>query len=550
MSSFDTSIVQSERLFPRTKSTSEQATALSLLDATTANFALTNAIWLFERPDLADDENSNLGDHFRQSLRVALDTYPQWCGRIKAITSVDGHAQDEAKHFPPHAQRYGRVYVHYGTSQDQGVEFITAKSSATLDVLYTASRTTEQPLWDRQKVPLKDFVPSTPIASALKPNEPNDAGVCEPLMAIQITQLACGGFILAAKITHPLADISSLICFVKDWARVSCLTLAGEPEPVLSRTFDPARLDALAAGDINADKPEPTIVQQTEDLPLHRYDWWAPSPDAPWPTNIPDVFQADDLAPAGKVMPWPEWDVSAPVSNYIVHLTRDQVEFLHNQASEGGSHKCSQHDAVVAHIWSCIIRARNLGEDTGPVHCDLVYGVRPTLQLGDTFVGSPVLMINVEMSGAEVAATTESGENEKSTVLQPIAQRVRETIRNVGQSAHLAAHLHRLAYEKSPQRLWQAFLGRRHILVTSWARAGMYEVDFGLGSRIRYADGVVPDMDGNILIKEAPPSKDTASGPSQSWTENGVDVSVHICEGDMQRLKRDPLLLPRCRSPK
>ncbi|KAH7176747.1 transferase family protein [Dactylonectria macrodidyma] len=545
MPSFEISVTQTERLLPRTTSTSEQATPLSILDATTANFALTNAIWLFERPSGIDKQSFNSLDHLRQSLRATLDIYPQWCGRLKAVRTIDGTVDDEAKHFPPHARRYGRVYVHYGTSHDQGVEFVTARSLATLDDLYSLSRTTNQPLWNRQTVPLKDFAPSTAIASALKPDMPNEGGLHLPLLAIQITELACGGFILAAKITHPLADISTLVRFVKDWAQISSSTISGSPETILSPVFDPARLDALAAGDINAGEPDTALIEHTNSLPLHRYDWWAASTNAPWPTNIPDVFQGEDLTPVGQAMPWSEWNVSAPVSNYLIHLSHDQVELLYKHANNDLSHKLSRHDAVVAHIWSCIVRARNLKEDTGPVHCDLVLGVRPAFQLGDAFVGSPVIMMNVEMPGMEVAATTGSRHDAESVLLWPIAQRVRDTIRRIGDPVHLAAHLHRLAYEKSPQRVWQAFLGRRHILVTSWARAGIYDVDFGLGSSIRYADGVVPDMDGNILIKEAPPSLDAASSSPQSWTGNGVDVSVHICAEDMQRLLQDPLLLPK-----
>ncbi|KAH7127757.1 transferase family protein, partial [Dactylonectria estremocensis] len=545
MPSFEISVTQTERLLPMTASTSEQATPLSLLDATTANFALTNAIWLFERPSSIDEHNFDFLNHLRQSLRATLDAYPQWCGRLKAVSTIDGTVDNEAKHFPPHARRYGRVYVHYGTCQDQGVEFVTARSSATLDELYSPSRPIDQPLWNRQTVPLKDFVPSTSIARALNPDPPNEDGLYKPLMAIQITELACGGFILAAKITHPLADISALIRFVEGWAQISSSTLSGGPETAPSPLFDPARLDSLAAGDINADGPNSALIEHTSSLPLHRYDWWAPSLNAPWPTDAPDVFQGEDLAPAGQVMPWSEWDVNAPVSNYIVHLSHDQVEFLYKHATNDPSYKPSRHDAVVAHIWSCIVRARNLSEDTGPVHCGLVLGVRPAFQLGDAFVGSPVIMMNVEMPGVEVAATTGSRHDSETVLLSPIAQRVRDTIRRIGEPAHLAAHLHRLAYEKSPQRVWQAFLGRRHILVTSWARAGIYNVDFGLGSSIRYAEGVVPDMDGNILIKEAPPAINAASSSRQSWTANGVDVSIHICDEDMQRLLQDPLLLPK-----
>ncbi|EZF99874.1 hypothetical protein H113_00589 [Trichophyton rubrum MR1459] len=212
-----------------------------------------------------------------------------------------------------------------------------------------------------------------------------------------------------------------------------------------------------------------------------------------------------------------------------------------------GPTRISQHDAILAHVWSCINRARNLEEDSQPVHCDLVYGVRPAFKLDKSFLGSPMLMINVEMSSADVTAGSRPC---NIPALQSIAQRIRQTIGEVSQPDLLAAHLHSVAYEESPQRIWQAFLGRRHILVTSWARAGLYEIDFGLRSSpiIRYADSFIPDMDGTIVIKEAPPLKkeDTSDGslPS-SWTANGVDISLRLRSEDMDRLLRDPMLFPQ-----
>ena len=105
-----------------------------------------------------------------------------------------------------------------------------------------------------------------------------------------------------------------------------------------------------------------------------------------------------------------------------------------------------------------------------------------------------------------------------------------------------------MAYEKSPRRIWQTFLGRRHILVTTWARAGVYGIGFGLGESIRYIDEVVPNMDGVIVIK-APPKKaqsdvSSGDGPMRSWTDHGVDTSVHIRDQDMERLLKDPYLSP------
>ncbi|KAK2030373.1 transferase [Colletotrichum zoysiae] len=537
-------VTKTERVFPQTPASNEQAIPLSLLDATTANFALTNAIWLFEPPAakgvLAVDK------HLRQTLGTALSSYPQWAGHLKSITVCDDKLlPPEVKDFPPHARRFGRVYTHFGTAADIGVEFISATSSATTNSLYLTERVERQPLWDRKDDSLGKFVPPSEIAHALQPNEPDtETGLRKPIMAVQCTALSDGGFVLAVKTAHPLADISGLARFVKDWASVSRAVLEGPASLYLAPVFEPARLDNLAAGDINAREPDPAILRRTESLPLHRYDWWA-APGKP-PTAILDT--AEPVPPAGKPMPWSEWDLKAPVSDYTVHLNKEQVDFLWKEATKGSNAdgpRISKHDAVLAHVWSCIMRARQLGigEDDGPVHCDLVLGVRSAFKLGEDFMGSPIIMMNVELPYSEVSG---AGSGNAAGAMVPIARKIRDTIARVSDPSSLADHLHSAAYEKSPQRIWQAFLGRRHILVTTWARAGLYDIDFGFGSRIRYADGVVPNLDGNILIKEAPSSGgESSSGNRPSWTDSGVDISVHICTEDMERLLKDPLLLPR-----
>ncbi|EFR05475.1 transferase [Nannizzia gypsea CBS 118893] len=564
MAPFKTSILQSERLFPKTKLDSEQTIALSLLDATTVNFAPTCLSWLCEAPENTTGcgEDFSLADHLRQSLRVALDAYPQWSGQITAITTIDSTAgpsfpsASSSSSSRPHAQRFGRVHVHYGTSQDAGVEFTVADSTATLGALYPASRATDKPAWNRQEIPLDEFIPSIALSNALQPatesTSADDGRVVSllppPLLVVQLTNLACGGFVLTVKCAHPLADIQSLVYFVKDWASVSRSVLSNTPCPALKPQFEPGLLDSLAAGDIDAIEADTAIIQKTKSMPLHRYDWWAPSPGAPWPVKVPDGLACKTISPAGKPMPWSEWNVAEPVSHYVVHFNRRQVEAVSRAATATGlsqgtgavQTRTSQHDAILAHVWSCINRARKLEDDKGdnrPVHCDLVYGVRPAFKLDKSFMGSPIIMVNVEMSAS------------KPPALQAIAQRIRQTITDISQPDLLAAHLHSVAYEESPQRIWQAFLGRRHILVTTWARAGIYEVDFGFSSSsapsIRYAEGVVPDMDGNVLIKEAPPLKKTdLSDGRSSWTADGVDVSLRLRAEDMDRLLQDPLLFP------
>lgn len=541
------SIVQTERLQPRTPGL-EQVAALSLLDATVANFALTNATWLFEKPaDSSNVDFQQLAAGLKNSLRTALDAYPWWCGRVKMVMTTDGNAVKEALHLPSHARRYGRLYVQYGAPEDPGVEVITATSSETLYSLYPAQRTTAQPIWSGKDAPLGPFIPSSPQVNPRQPDEPDENGRRKAPLAVQITGLACGGWTLAVKSTHPLADITTLVNFVKDWAALHQATIIGQPEPQLNRELESWRLDDLATGDINSDSSDSDVVGITTNLPFHRYDWWHPAAQktCPWPVEIPEVFKDEVQRPVGKVMPWEEWDVTAPVSNYTIHFSRAQVEVLYQKATpsangvvgNGSSQRISRHDAVLAHVWSCIVRARGLQDDDDPVHCDLTYGLRPVLGLGESFVGSPIILVNVELSARTASSS-----------LPPVAQEIRETISSVRPS-DLSAHLHAVSFEKTPQRLWQAFLGRRHILVTTWARAGLYDVNFfssgGASSGIRYADGLMPPLDGVILIKEAPPSerKVDCSKP-RSWTEDGVDISIHLRKEDMERLIVDPLLLP------
>ncbi|KAG5809650.1 hypothetical protein H9Q74_005492 [Fusarium xylarioides] len=523
MTAINVSVVESHRL--QTTTSQEQAIPLSLLDSTTANFSNASAIWLFEKPTR---DNFNSAYHLRESLARTLRFYPQWGGHLNAVKSTDGTVEPEAKSFPPHARRFGRLYAHYGTDNDPGMEFVHAKCDATLESLYPADRTSKQPFRKCDSSVFQRFMAPVTIAQPLKDIVKDETGKLLPLLAIQITELSCGGFALALNGAHPLADATTLLAFIKHWARESRQG-SGNGLPASKPVFDPALIDDQAARDINSDTPDPDIIQQARSLPMHRFDWWHPESTPPWPFKIPSPFDKQDLEPVGKPMPWAEWNVVEPVSNYVVHLSQKQVICLWRRANENSSQKISQHDAILSHIWSCIARARGLGNDTDPIHCDLVYGVRSSFQLKEDFLGSPVVMMNIELPACQVA--------NPSNITQ-VATQVRNTLETISEPSNMAAHLHSLAFERSPQRIWQAFLGRRHILVTTWARAGIYDVDFGFGSMCRYAEGVVPEMDGNVLIKEA-------SGPlGRYWTDNGVDVSIHIRTEDMERLITDPLLFP------
>ncbi|KAH7303942.1 transferase family protein [Stachybotrys elegans] len=494
---------------------------LSLLDSTTANFANTNAVWAFEQPAKLDSFDKVI-QHLRKCLCLVLEAYPPWCGTLKAAT---GTADEGTRAFPPHCQRYGRLYAVYGTDDDTGVEFTAAKSTATLADIHPSYRQAEQPQWNRRDG-LDCFLSPSRLGNPLRTGNKEDDGVCESLMAIMITQLACQGVVISAKMAHPLGDITTLVAFMKDWAQISRAELGMSDLHRIPRLFNPLRLDSLATGDIDSQRPDDKIVTLAHSLPMHRYDWWH--------SSRPDAFKDRDISPMGTAMPWAEWNTQQQLSHYTIHLNKQQVDYLWRQANVTSETPISRHDAILGHTWSCISRARQLQDDK-PVHCDLVYGLRPALGLGEMFLGSPIIMLNIELPSDVVS---------DSQCAAPVARKIRSTLVQMSSEDNIKAHLHALAFEMSPQRIWQAFLGSRHILATSWARAGLYEVDFGLGGRLRFADGVISGVDGLVLIKEAPPQAVDASS-SGSWTEYGVDVTMHICEDDMERLLNDPILLPQ-----
>lgn len=149
---------------------------------------------------------------------------------------------------------------------------------------------------------MQEFVPEARNVDPLK--DKSDGGtVSPPAVAIQVTMLACGGFVLAVRSAHSLADAHSLIYFIKDWARISRAVRQRSSLPPLNPVFDPERLDSRAAGNINGDVADEEILKRTESLPMNRYDWWAPS-NSPWGNVKPAVFENEDTPPAGKAMPW------------------------------------------------------------------------------------------------------------------------------------------------------------------------------------------------------------------------------------------------------
>lgn len=534
--------LSSQRVFPAAPVTGgEKVVRLSIIDATVTRFSPCAAVWLYDAIEASRNADLLLA-HLQQALCETLDDYPHFAGQLRWAT-------DNSQPL-----RLGRPVVHYGTEEDPGVDFTVAEYDCLLAELVPSEeeRKGNQIIWIASDFPQDKLLPSSELAFE------SHLGRFEGLSgaSVQITRFCCGGFAVGIKITHCLSDAVCLVQFAKTWAQKTSALFSGrskQGDGLGSETlrsaqavFDPSLLDRHAG--IQGQYMDNEKIQLARSLPMHRYDWW--KTDAPgypsWATASSEATKPTEeqlrnieLSPS-VAPPWTTWDTSAPVDHAQIRFSGEEVcrikdaaqaELVQSIACGDDSHSpgssISRLDALLAHVWILINRARHVESDDSSelVYMDVTLGLRTRLDppLPNSFAGSPILLMHVSLPGGRVAAA--------ATSLGAVALSIRETMARFTPEA-VAAYLHDAAREVSPQRLWQAFLGRRHTLVTSWTRAGCYEVDFvGEGGRPRYVQGRMPRIDGCCQIMD---------GVGEAGDD--FDVSVCLERGALRRLVKDERL--------
>lgn len=541
-------VTSRERVFPTTSAPTEQPTVtrLSIIDASVTRFSACAAVWLYN-PMQASHDVTLHNTRLREALRETLDDYRHFAGQLRWATRDDIQPGD------PNPRHVGRPLVSYGGSPantDPGVELVFAEYDRPLlggDVVPTAEeRRTARKTWVATYFPQDELLPRCSLAftSSLAEFE----GL--PGVAVQVTRFACGGWAVGVMMSHCLADAVCLLWFVHAWAGRSRALLGGGgpeistlPKPV----FEPALLDQHAGLTGSSTEPDPDKVALARSLPMHRYDWWAT--DAPgypaWATASSDATkprpedQVDMRLSPSTFPPWPTWDLAAPVEHVQIRFGADEVARIKRAAQDtlDGEQDppISRLDALLAHMWILINRARGHHAAEETVYLDVTLGLRTRVSppLPDSFVGSPILLGHVARRGKDVCSS--SGDRDGGGLpLGAIAVEIRRMMALFTPEA-VGAYIHDAAHEISPQRLWQAFIGSRHTLVTSWVRAGAYEVDFcgggdGGGTRPVYVQGKMPRMDGILQVMDL--GEDTGD----------FDVSLCLEKGPMGRLLEDEML--------
>ncbi|KAH6691273.1 transferase family-domain-containing protein [Plectosphaerella plurivora] len=514
-------ILASKQLRPSAQPTGPVSVPLSILDAGCARLATAGAIWTFDAPAAADQDV--LVNRLEASFVTTLNDFPHWAGQLHWTPCRQGGL---------HTERFNRPMITYGSPHDPGVEWNVVRLSRRAGEVApeAATRAAGSQVWVANDFPQAELIASKTSLALQDLKTYQDM----PSMLVQVSLFEDGGFAVAIKMSHALADASALLTFMHRWA-ANCRSLFGTGSEALDPpVFDPQLLDSKAAGTM--DTQDPALVAAARSLPLHRFDWWAteakgyPSFLAPTTENSrpsdPSLLEAAKNEPSSEP-PWETWNMMAPVTHAVIHFSGPQVEAIRGLARPTAP-KCSRLDALLAHVWSGINRARGLADDDDDVFLNVTLGIRSRVSppLPDTFLGSPLILSHIASRGREASASDSSG-------LGTLAARVRACLEVFTPDA-VSAVLHEAIHTVSPQRLWRAFLGQRHVIVTSWLRLGVNEVDFiGNGTTPRYAHPIMPYMDGCMQVM------DSAAG------DGGMDVSLYLESGAMTRLLEDDSLLRR-----
>lgn len=518
-----------QRVHPATISpAAPKSKKLSIVDATVARWAAFGATWLFKSTETSRNILLHQG-LLQQTLREVLDEYPHFSGELRWATENDIHPSDLQ-------QRYtGRPIITYGASTDPGVELIHASYDRPLSDVVPGSqdRCKNEKAWVNTHFPQNELLPKCKLAF--------DSSLAEykglPVLAIQITRFSCGGWAMSPMISHCLADAACLVRFLHSWAaRARQYTLGCEPnipgESILKPVFKPKLLDQHASltGDT---EPNAKLIKLARSLPLHRYDWWAT--DAPGhPTRAtastnatrPENLDRTKLSPS-TFPPWPTWDVADPIEHVQIRFGANEVANMKQAAQAALPHHqrnsppISRSDALLAHLWILINRARQHQGTREDIYMNITLGLRNRVRppLPDTFTGSPVLVGHISHRGSDTCSTEDLG---------TVALSIRNMVSQFTPEA-VTAYLHDAAHEVSPQRLWQSFLGHNHVLATSWARLGVYQLDF-CGTRPVYVQDSMPRVDGMLTVMDV------------GEEAQDFDISLSLEREAMKRLLGDELL--------
>ncbi|KAG8064087.1 hypothetical protein GUJ93_ZPchr0004g40271 [Zizania palustris] len=321
----------------------------------------------------------------RRALSRALVHYYPFAGRV---SGGGGHGDDQDVVF---------------SCTGEGVVFVAATANSTLEDV----RFLEAPL----VIPLGD----------LAVGYGGPCRVSDPLMLMQVTEFACGGFVVGVTWNHGLADGFGLAQFL------------------------------CAVGELARGLPSPSVV------PV-RYDESLP--------DIPQLFSLLRETAAGNKpehVDFAYFDVTTPWS----FVNRVKAEF----SSRVAGRRCSVFEVITAAIWQS--RTRAIDGRRGGSLAPLVFtaNVRNHVGAKDGYYGN---CITSQLVVATADAVADGDIIDVVKLIKDAKERIPELLAN---NKQLAATV--------DDELVEALCGYRALYVSSWGGIGFDGVDFGGGRPAR-----------------------------------------------------------------
>ncbi|KAK7316730.1 hypothetical protein RJT34_00403 [Clitoria ternatea] len=327
-----------------------------------------------------------------------------------------------------------------------------------------------------------DFSPSEPIKELLPTIDYTQPIEELPLLFVQLTRFHDGqNLAIGVALSHPLGDGQAWIPFINLWAKVARGdTLEPHEMPFLDRTilkFEFPHQTPPPHFDHQELKPMPLILGKND--------------------NIGEKKKKTTAA--------------------LLKLTSKQVEMLKDKANHEqtrkGSRPFTRYEAVVAHIWRCASKARELDEKQPTlVRFNVDFRNRLNPPLPRNYFGNALAVT--------VTPTCEIGEI-ISNPLSYAAQKIREANERLT-NEYIRSQMNVIVGKEQLDAIRGFFLGKGENLstifagspnlhITSWIGMPAYEADFGWGKPVFVGLGYVcpfdraiitlgPEGDGSVVV--------------------------------------------------
>ncbi|CAB5187078.1 uncharacterized protein OCT59_025193 [Rhizophagus irregularis] len=345
---------------------------------------------------------------------------------------------------------------------DQGIPFIIAKSpDITIQQL-------EEKKWQPSSIP-DHLVPDLPVTHGLI-SLPLDV----PLLMVQHTTLADGSVVLGTVMHHTIADGISLFCFLDNWGRKA------RQEPIIPPVHDRSLLKASG------------------NPPTHEH---------------PEFKLFKLPTEASQAMP-----PMPPMITKLFHINRDNLKKLCNVYS-GEHNLVSANDALVAHLWRLVTRARGIPLDAEVIcafPCDGRKRLKPFFP--PNYFGNCILNTVLKMLVSELINGSQPN----------LALQIRKAIDKVNDSK-IRSSIDWIEQQpnKSEIKLNCNYYCGKDLVLTNWSKFSLYDLDFGYGTPLRFSLRRGRNLDGIVILLG-------------TKYDDGIQAYTSLIIEHMQKLEQDP----------